>query len=234
MKHSTLIYVMTVLGAALLGGCKENEHALYSGNACVYFSETTEKDSMQYSFASGLVHKDTVSIPVRIIGAATPNDRTIHYAVDPRSTAVEGTHYTLLQSPAILPAQKVETTIDVEVSDKDVALQRGSVDLILRLQADDEFELGYPSQLQARLVITGQLVKPKYWDQPLSLYFGSYTKAKHRLCIQIMGKDFPDKFDNNLVGSYIAWGRMVYASLLRNPLYDEETQTTVTADWVPI
>jgi len=106
--------------------------------------------------------------------------------------------------------------------------------LVLKLKSNDYFELGFPEQLSARLIITKQLVKPSYWEMPLSLYYGRYTKAKHRLCIQVQGFDFPEAFDMSKVGDYISYGRMVYNSLLKEPLWDEETQTTVTADWVPL
>jgi hypothetical protein len=232
MKQTLFPLLIATLGLTI--ACTENEHPLYSGDSAVYFSETTSDDSLQYSFASGLKQRDTISIPIKIIGQSEPEARTIDFDVNPQSTAVEGTHYTFRTSQITLPAGEVETTLDVIVMDNDPELEHKTVELIVELQANDNFELGFSDNLRIRLIITKQLVKPTYWEMPLSLYYGSYSKAKHRLCIQIQGFDFPDKFDMDMVEQYISYGRLVYNSLLRNPIWDEETQTYITADWIPL
>lgn len=221
------------LGLAFVG-CEENERMVYSSPCAVYFSETTSEDSLQYSFASGLKEIDTVSIPVKIIGEKVPYLRHIQVEVDKSSTAQENLHYNLSSTVVPLPAGEVKTDVEVVVFDKDKSLEHESVELLLHLRANDDFVLGFPEQLSARLIITKQLIKPSYWDMPLSLYYGSYTKAKHRLCIQVQGFDFPETFNLDKVGDFISYGRMVYNSLLRNPLWDEETQTYVKADWEPL
>lgn len=218
----------------ILCGCRENERMLYSAPSAVYFSEITYEDSLQYSFASGLKDVDTVSIPVMIIGEMVAYERHILIEIDTATTAQENLHYKLPQTSISLPAGAVKTAVDVIVLDNDPSLEHGTVTLVLNLKENEEFELGFPERLTARLIITKQLVKPDYWEMPLSLYYGRYTKAKHRLCIQVQGFDFPETFDMDKVGDYISYGRMVYNSLLKNPLWDEETQTFVTADWVPL
>lgn len=220
--------------ACLLAACSENEYDTYVGDTAVYFSETTVEDSLQYSFASGLKTEDVVRIPLRIIGCSTDGDRLAAYEVCEESTAREGLHYKSLPGTVVLPAGKVETTLDVTVMDGDPELEHKTVELVLALKANEDFTLGFPGNLRVRLLITKQLVKPSYWDMPLSLYYGSYSKVKHQLCIQVQGFDFPDKFDMDMVGQYISYGRMVYNELLKEPRWDEETQTYVTADWIPL
>ncbi len=232
-KNLSGIWLSLVLGVALVG-CADDGGMLYSAPSAVYFSGVTGEDSMQYSFASGLRVVDTVSVPIMIIGERVGYERHVRVEVDAASTAREGVHYRLLDGAVTLPAGAVKTSVEVVVMDGDPALEAGSVALVLRLGENDDFVLGFPERLTARLVITKQLVKPDYWEMPLSLYYGRYTKAKHRLCIQVQGFDFPEEFDMERVGDYIAYGRMVYNSLLRNPLWDEETQCLVTADWVPL
>lgn len=232
-KHLITMLLSLTIGIALVG-CAENERMIYSASSAVYFSEMTSDDSLQYSFASGLKAMDTVSLPIMIIGEKVDYKRYIAVEVDPTTTAQEGVHYKLAYSQVSLPPGAVKTTVDVIVLDQDPSLEYGTVALVLKLKANDYFELGFPEQLSARLIITKQLVKPSYWEMPLSLYYGRYTKAKHRLCIQVQGFDFPETFDMNKVGDYISYGRMVYNSLLKEPLWDEETQTTVTADWIPL
>ncbi len=227
--HALWVSVLSVLG---LMSCQENEHMIYGEKAAVYFSTLTENDSLSYSFAAGLTEEDVVSIPVTIIGEQSPEVRKIAFSVDPASTAVEGTHFKNLPAEQLLPAGAVETSIDVTVMDNE--LENGDVTLILNLETNDDFDLGYKGRRQAKLVITNQLVKPSYWDMPLSLYYGSYSKAKHRLCIQIQGFDFPPAMDFNYIQDFMSYGRMVYNYLLKTPIWDEDTQTWITADWSPL
>lgn len=231
MKGKTFIFAVLSLG---FGACSENEYATYQGENAVYFSETTSDDSLQYSFASGLKTEDVVRIPVKIIGQSTERDRTIAFGINEKSTARKDIHYKTSHNEVRLPAGNVETTIDITVMDTDPELERTTVELIIDLKANEDFTLGFPECRSVRLLITKQLVKPSYWDMPLSLYYGSYSKAKHQLCIQVQGFDFPDKFDMDMVGQYISYGRLVYNELLKEPRWDEELQTYITADWIPL
>lgn len=216
----------------LLAGCQENDRMIYEEKPAVYFSSVTEEDSISYSFAAGLTNEDVVNIPIRIIGEQVSYERKIALYADPSSTAVEGVQYKELPTEVTLPAGDVETNIPVTVMNNE--LENGDVRLIINLKSNDDFDLGYSGQLRAKLVITNQLVKPSYWDMPLKLYYGEYTKAKHQLCIQIQGFDFPEKLDYNYVTEYMSYGRLVYNYLLKTPIWDEETQTWVTADWSPL
>ena len=234
MKKILTLIGLSITCSLLLTGCEENERMLYSAPSAVYFSEITSEDSLQYSFASGLKEIDTVSIPVMIIGEKVSYPRQILVEVDASSTAQENVHYKLASTTIELPAGEVKTAVEVVVMDNDAALEYGSVALKLNLKSNEDFVLGFPEQLSARLIITKQLVKPNYWEMPLSLYYGRYSKAKHRLCIQVQGFDFPETFDMDKVGDFISYGRMVYNSLLKSPLWDEETQTYVYADWEPL
>lgn len=232
MKKYLLLPVCGMLIGLSLTGCQENDRMLYEEKPAVYFSSVTEKDSIIYSFAAGLTDEDVVSVPVRIIGVSTNGDRNISIEVDPVSTAKENVHYKDIPESVVLKAGEVETTIKVNVMNKD--LKDGDVSLILNLKSNDDFNLGYSGSLKAKLVITDQLVQPSYWRIPLSLYYGAYSKAKHRLCIQLQGFDFPEKLDYTAISSYMSYGRMVYNYLLQTPIWDEDTQTWITADWSPL
>lgn len=232
MKKFLLVNVWAMLIGCSLLGCQENERVLYTEKPAVYFSSMTEKDSIFYSFASGLTDEDIVSIPVRIIGTSIDKDRYIMIEVDPTSTAKKGVHYKDLSESVLLEAGNVETEIKITVMNRE--LENGDVKLILNLKTNEDFSLGYAGLLKAKLVITDQLVKPSYWDMPLSLYYGTYSKAKHRVCIQLQGFDFPEVMDFNMVSSYMSYGRMVYNYLLRTPVWDEDTQVWITADWSPL
>lgn len=231
MKKILLINVWAILMLSLLG-CQENERVIYSEKGAVYFSSVTEEDSIFYSFASGLKDEDVVSIPIKIIGTSISQDRTISIEVNPESTAKEGVHYKDLSKTTVLKAGDVEAILKVTVQNKE--LVNGDVKLILNLIPNEDFDLGYAGSLKAKLVITDQLVKPLYWDMPLSLYYGAYSKAKHRLCIQLQGFDFPETMDYSIVSDYMSYGRIVYNYLLKTPVWDEDTQAWITADWSPL
>ena len=79
--------------------------------------------------------------------------------------------------------------------------------LELSLKETESLSLGYPDRVNMRLMITNQLVKPAYWDMPLALYFGEYSKVKHQRCILLMGHDFP-LTKEELIG----WGGLNYYS----------------------
>lgn len=221
-----LIFLLSVTG------CQENEQMIFSEKPSAYFSSITASDSISYSFASGKVKQDTVLVPIKIIGESTDYDREIAFSIDASSTAKAGVQYKALDNKVILPAGKVETQIKVVVFDKE--LDKSDVSLIFALVPNDNFNLGYGDRLTAKVIITNQLVKPTYWDIPLSFYYGEYSKAKHRLCIQLQGEDFPPTWDRTKVQTYMSYGRMVYNYLLKTPVWDEDTQTWITADWSPL
>lgn len=224
------LYILTFL--LLFAACQENEQMEFGQKASAYFSSLTAADSMAYSFASGKVRQDTVLIPVKIIGESTSYDRKIAFNVDPSSTAQAGLQYEALHGMVTLPAGKVETYIKIVVFDK--GLDKSDVSLTLNIVPNESFNLGYGDRLRAKLIITNQLVKPTYWDMPLSFYYGEYSKAKHRVCIMLQGEDFPPTWDRTKVQTYMSYGRMVYNYLLKTPVWDEDTKTWITADWAPL
>ena len=231
MKHNPIYKMVTALCLALLTGCTENERMTYENKPCVYFNSVTEADSIPYSFAAVITDTATVSVPLKIIGEATDKDRIVAFQAAPASTAKAGVHYTLPEAEVKLPAGQVTTEIPVKVYNKE--LETGDVSLILKLVPNADFDLGYSDRLTARVVITNQLVKPSYW-RILSIYYGAYSKAKHRLCIQIQGFDFEPKLRGSMIQTYMSYGRLVYNYLLKTPIWDEETKHWITADWSPL
>ena len=112
------------------------------------------------------------------------------------------------------------------------------VTLALTLEPDDGLTLAYTDRVHVRILITNQLIRPSYWDMPLSLYFGPYSKAKHQKCIEIMGHDFPlkeeDLMDYNGVSGYSYWmraGRQVCNYYATHTEYDENGD--LIAPWDP-
>ncbi|MDY5813542.1 MAG: DUF4843 domain-containing protein [Bacteroides sp.] len=216
----------------LLMGCQENERLQYMRPGAAYFSTLTVTDSLSYSFVSGLKTEDVVKIPIRIIGEVSEKDRFITIAVSPESTAQEGIHYRDLTRKVVLGAGRLETAVELQVLKQ--GLEKRDVKLVLQLVPNEQIGLGYADRLKATLVLTQQLVMPIYWEETLSWYYGDYSKAKHQLCIQVQGEDFPHSFDRTKINDYMSYGRIIYKKLLDTPLWDEETQQWITADWNPL
>lgn len=223
--------LVVALCGAFMTSCSENERLVFHEKPCVYFNSVTETDSIPYSFAAVIQDTATVNVPVEIIGEAVNEDRAVAFQADPASTAKAGTHYDLPAAEVKVPAGKVVAQIPVKVYNKD--LEAGDVALLLRLVPNSNFDLGYAGRQVARIVITNKLVKPSYWNI-LSIYYGAYSKAKHRLCIQIQGFDFGPKLDYTMIQTYMSYGRLVYNYLLKTPVWDEETKQWITADWSPL
>lgn len=231
MKYKYIYIMVTGLCAAFMMGCTENERMRYENKPCVYFSSVTEADSIPYSFAAIIKDTATLSVPLKIIGEAINKDRVIAFKEAPTSTAKAGVHYSLPETEVKVPAGEVVAEIPIKVYNKE--LNNGSVSLVLQLVPNADFDLGYNDRLTARVVITNQLVKPSYW-RILSIYYGAYSKAKHRLCIQIQGFDFEPKLRGAMIQTYMSYGRLVYNYLLKTPIWDEETKQWITADWSPL
>ena len=99
-------------------------------------------------------------------------------------------HYETLQHRFTYEADKSVSSFPVVVMKPGAELDEATVMLELSLKATESLSLGYPDRVNMRLMITNQLVKPAYWDMPLALYFGEYSKVKHQRCILLMGHDF--------------------------------------------
>ena len=162
---------------------------------------------------------------------------TYKVEINPESTAEEGVHYEPLLDEYIFTAGKstVELPVYVKYSPD---LDEGTVTLSFRLVESDQMDVGYPNQLNARLLITNQLIKPVYWDSILSIYFSSYSKVKHEICTEIMGHDFPltleeaKYYDNETIyGYWMHAGREAAAYFATHDVYDENDNLIST--WIP-
>ena len=64
--------------------------------------------------------------------------------------------------------------------------------LALRLEPTDDLALGVTERTEMRVLISNMLKRPSYWDSVIKYYFGTYSRTKHELCIEILGEDFPE------------------------------------------
>lgn len=185
----------------LLVACQENEMNTFEHEGAVYFQLTSNwsdgVDSLVYSFAGKTVKQDTIWMQVDLMGEAIASDRAFKMSVDPESTtAVEGTHYAALQSEYILPAGAYQVQVPVILYNGDPLLEERSFQLAVQLEPTSDLQLGLTARTKVRVILTSMLFKPSYYENGLVYYFGNYSKAKHEICIQVLGEDFPATYED--------------------------------------
>lgn len=225
--------------ACLMLGCQENEQMVWSSMPGIYFTEySNEADSVYHSFTTSTGDLDTVKLEVKLAGIPLEEAKQFQLQVQESTTAVEGLHYEALQETYTFPANEATTIVPIYVLKKGDELDEKTVTLALTLVPQEGLTLAYTDRANVRIMITNQLIKPYYWDMPLSLYFGTYSKAKHQKCIEIMGHDFPlkmeDLLDYNGVSGYSYWmraGRQVCSYYSTHTEYDENGD--LIAPWEP-
>lgn len=225
MKY--IAYIL--MGWCLLGACSDNERMTYQEKSGVYFPDFVEEaDSLVYSFLISGQDCDTIDIQVKLLGRMLKVPGKYRVQVSDQSTAVAGTHYTALPEEFEFPADRSMASFPVEVLKQGGELDDKIVTLELLLKPTGDLDLGYPDRVRMRLMITNRIVKPSYWNMPLQLYFGEYSKAKHEKCIELMGHDFPltkeELTDWNGTSGYrywMNWGRVLCEYYATHEEYDE-------------
>lgn len=225
MKHIILVSLLAISMFA----CTKDERLMFNDKASVYFFTDSlfyTKDSMTYSFAvqSSTTTVDTIAIPLKIIGDAANTARTLQViAVDTATTAIAGTHYTII--PPVVGAGLYKDSLYIKVN-KTADLATKEVRLSLRIVAGGELEPGSKEQIKYLVKINNILSKPDNWDNLLVGFFGPYSQAKHRFIIDVTGIAsyvfyFPGttRIDNQ----YYEYLKQVLREALnqRGPVYDE-------------
>ena len=225
MRH--LFFIL--IGILLLASCQENERMVYGEKPAVYFPDyETGADSLQYSFRIKAQDRDTIYISVKLLGDLLDAPASYRVVALDNSTAIAGEHYEELPESFEFKENTSVEEFPVIVTNPGEEMDTTTVTLELALEATEDLDLGYPDQVKMRLMITNQLIKPSYWDMPLSLYFGEYSQVKHQQCILIMGHDFPLTDDELLdwggLSGYNYWmqqGRAVCEYYATHTVYDE-------------
>lgn len=209
-----LILSITFLSLFGLTSCDKEEIETYKGTDNIYFSRSIFPlysngpliDSTGFSF--GL---DNVSITeriyplaIRVQGKVSNVDRKINLTVDPSSTAVLGTHFTLPES-IVLRAGKETDTIFVKVL-RTSDMKTNDLTAVLNLE-ENEF---FTTKMQSRVtnVLTGKTIsfvrfKLSFNDKlstPIGWFsasFGVFTAKKFFLMCDLMNLE-PEMFNQPL------------------------------------
>lgn len=191
-----LCIIIVVLFSTIILSCTSNEMMEYNAPAKVYFFErtymnTTENVVSEKSFSFALQNStlmiDTFKIKVKLMGNLADFDRTFNAEVIPdSSTAIEGTHYKLLDG--VMPAGQYVSYLPV-ILYRTADTQNQSVKIKLKLTNKGDLMPGNIEYQTFSLIWGDILLKPDNWPE---YFFGVYSKNKYRFAIDILGlTDWP-------------------------------------------
>ena len=248
------IYFMLPLCLGLTG-CHEEDGLLFNDKARILL--TTDIGDYSYSFvwSDESKKRDTVYLPVRVMGGPSDKDRHVMfeqvseynvtyikdkwgYVTDSVVTertdkAVADRHYVAFDNPEyqnlfIIPAGKVLSEIGIILL-RDASLTKEKVRLRVRLKANGDFELGESKLLERTVAFSDMLEQPSNWvSRQMNLILGTYSKAKHRLMMEVVGggtkidEEWIEKASNS--NSFILYWRMKFIEALEKYNNDPENK----------
>lgn len=222
------IYITSILFFVILSfsSCDRDDLVFNEKNG-VYFATEKGVDSIYYSFLGRTSIKDTLSIPIEVMGVASQKERKYKVEIDHEfTTAEEGLHYEKLNESYSFRADNFSDYFQLIISQEDPDLEIEDKVIALKMVESDDFDPGYKDKIHIKIYITNKLIKPSYWDNFLFIYFGEYSKVKHELAINQMGDDFPYLFSEALSSEYgpahwMVHGRSLATYIIENEVIDE-------------
>ncbi|MBW1655257.1 DUF4843 domain-containing protein [Flavobacterium quisquiliarum] len=217
-----LILCVVILSFLGIASCNQEAIETYSGTDNIYFSNAVYPsngagapliDSTGFSFAfdKEVVTQRIFKIPFRVQGKMSNVDRKVKVSVDPSSTAVAGTHFTLPEN-ITLHAGKVVDTFAVTVL-RAPSLKTKTFTLVLNLEENEFFTT--KMQTVVTNVLTGKtmnfarfklsfndnLSQPLGWYEPI---LGKFTSKKLFLICDVMQLN-PEIFTKQLAIADISY-----------------------------
>lgn len=205
------ILIISLLFLSLFGftSCEQEEIKTYSGTNSIYFSPAvvpyftanvtrvlTDSTGFSFSFDSPETEGRVFKIPIAVQGKASNTDRKVKVSIDPLSTAVNGTHFSIPDN-IIIPAGKEVDTIAITVY-RTPDMKDKSFLLILNLEENEFFNTNMKTKvtnvltqktmsfITFKLTFDDKLSQPKGW---IVLNFGVFTAKKFYLMCELMHLD---------------------------------------------
>ncbi|OXB02247.1 hypothetical protein B0A75_04290 [Flavobacterium oncorhynchi] len=213
------ILILGVVVLSLLGitSCNRDEIDTFEGVDSIYFGPSvygmiiqgtkTVTDSAGYSFALEKASLTEViyKIPIRVQGKVSDVDRNVKVSVDPKSTAIAGTHFELPETIKISAGKELDT-IALKVHRTPDMKQKPFL-LILNLEENDSFKTEMKSHLNKitgktisfitfKLSLDDKLTQPPGW---YATALGVFTAKKFYLMCELIDLK-PEIFNQKLGG----------------------------------
>lgn len=179
------IYI-TLLCCCAVAACKKDQLDEYGDTSYIYLaSDTATKVEYSFAFNPG-ADKDTVPIPVKLIGKLAAADRPVALVVVTSHTTAIKSDYTL-PSPIVLRSNRALDTINL-VLHNSARLQTQRFKIRLMLQENDVFQLGPQTNRYIDITFSDMIARPSWWNTVVTTNFlGQYSDAKYRLFIEATG-----------------------------------------------
>ncbi|MDQ6470827.1 DUF4843 domain-containing protein [Flavobacterium sp. LHD-80] len=237
------IVILSILLLSILGlaSCDQDGIETYSGSDSIYFAPsvygisdgatTAITDSIGLTFAldKAEIVGRTYNIPVRVQGKSSDVDRKVKVVIDPKSTAIAGTHFKIPEN-FVIPAGTVVNDLPVTINRTADMKQKGFL-LILNLEENESFNTNMKSRvinkltnksisfITFKLSIDDKLTQPIGWYVP---YLGVFSAKKFFLMCELIHLE-PAMFNQKLgsIGLSIP-DIMYYQAFMKRYLADQK------------
>lgn len=185
----TIIF-LSLLAAIALPACQRDIQGLDDQKAYIYFNMMkirlyqgqtlySNVDSLYYSFAldEPSVTTAEIKVPVNIIGVAADRDREYKVeVVADKTTASDDDWDKGSIATTVIRAGQLGDTLAVRVK-RTEATKTQWKQIVLRVAASDDFQVGYRNMVEAKLSFTSILAPPDWWDD-WKWVFGDFQREK--------------------------------------------------------
>lgn len=186
MLYKLIISTACIL--MLLACSKNSTDKTFRGADKVFFVPVQNADSLFYSFANfpAAAEKDTF-LELQIMGNLAAQPRSVQVKVDPGATTALPEEYEIGKE-IFIPANSIKgrLPLKLKVSPR-LESSRAVLSLQLQSSADLAVDPEKPGKINElvrfRVVFTNVLTQPADWP----VYWGAYSKVKHRLVIDLTG-----------------------------------------------
>lgn len=204
----SILSLMIVIGTSLQG-CKKEYMKFDEDLSSVRFVyNQAQQGRVTYSFAMHPgKNRDTLEIPVQIIGFTAPFAREIALAAVPdKTTGQTSTHFELVGG--FVPENSTTGKVHIVVLRSD-DLDDREVVITIQLAENEYFSEAPVNESTYEIVLSNQLSRPADWPSE----FGVYSRVKHEFVIEAIGigADYEALNAQQLI---------YYVGLLNNVLYE--------------
>ncbi|PKP07340.1 MAG: hypothetical protein CVU10_07310 [Bacteroidetes bacterium HGW-Bacteroidetes-5] len=182
-----------IISCLLITSCENDIQGLYSGEHAIYFSEyNSTADSVTYSFIGKNREQDTVFLNVRLLGnMLTTPAKVVLRVVPEKTTAISGSHFEAIKPSYQFGLNTFDYKLPI-ILKKHADLNSGAFVLALEIVESEDLLVAFKEKSSVRIRFSNIFMKPSIWDATLAPVFGIYSKTKHAICMDIMGRPFPE------------------------------------------
>lgn len=236
-----IIYLLVAL--LFLGAC-EIEIDTYEGENGIYFDNNAimyDTVFVAWGLKDSEIKEQKVKLKVNLFGNTTDYDRNfkVEVIVDPKDTlaAEEGVEYRPFQLEHSIPANKAETTIEIDLLRSPVLVTEPR-HLTVRLIETPELKFLYSREtrvdsvtlrkldIQRVLRMTENIPVPSWWSRDGYRFFGDYSAKKSILICDVMDINrevwVGDLVGDMSIGLLRFAGQYMHRWLQDNPTLDED------------